>query len=165
MPTMRRPDPAKIRTAGRLISMIMGFILSFFQSLAGQLRSGHFTFQGWIISLALSIAISWLIGYFVPMGKISQKVCKKLKCPEGSLKARIAESAVSDLIFSPFITLANVFLAWRSIPPQSRPPFLPMVLSSLGISLLIGLILVFIFQPICKKLVLSRVFGNQGMER
>ena len=165
MQNMRGPEPAKMKTAGRLISMMMGLILSFFQSLAGQLRSGQFTFQGWIVSLALSIAASWLIGYIVPMGKVSKSICRKLKCPEGSLKARIAESAVSDLIFSPFITLANVLLAWRNIPPQARPPFLPMFLPSLGISLLIGFVLVFIFQPICKKFVLSRVFGNKGDAR
>ena len=161
MQTMRGPDPAKKRTAGRLISMMMGFILSFFQSLAGQLRSGHFSFSGWMISLALSIGISWLIGYIVPMGKVSRNICRKLKCPEGSLKARIAESAVSDLIFSPFITLANIFLARRNIPANAKPPFFSMYISSLLISLAIGFVLVFIFQPICKKFVLGRVFGNK----
>jgi len=161
MQTMRGPDPAKMRTAGRLISMMMGFILSFFQSLAGQLRSGHFSFSGWMISLALSIGISWLIGYIVPMGKVSRNICRKLKCPEGSLKARIAESAVSDLIFSPFITLANIFLARRNIPANAKPTFFSMYISSLLISLAIGFVLVFIFQPICKKFVLGRVFGNK----
>ena len=160
MQAMRGPDPAKMKKAGHLISMILGFILSFFQSLAGQLRSGRFTFSGWMVSLALSIAVSFLIGYIVPMGKVSQNICRKLKCPPGTLKARLAETAVSDLIFTPFITLANVFMAWRNIPAQAKPPFLPMYLSSLGISLVIGFVLVFIFQPIVKKYVLEKAIGK-----
>ena len=89
MQNMRGPDPAKMKTAGRLISMMMGLILSFFQSLAGQLRSGQFTFQGWIVSLALSIAVSWLIGYIVPMGKVSHRnnvtdqPADRLHCSDG----------------------------------------------------------------------------------
>ncbi|MBO7662498.1 MAG: hypothetical protein J6U01_03925 [Clostridia bacterium] len=157
-PNPGRPTPAQMKSAGRFISMLMGLILSFFQSLAGQLFSGHFTLPGWLISLALSICVSWLIGWIVPMGKVSQSLCQKLKCEPGSLKARLAETCVSDLIFTPFITLANVLLAWRNATAGgAKIPFLPMFLSSLGISLLIGFVLVFIFQPLCKKAVLGKM--------
>jgi hypothetical protein len=153
-----QPDPARMKSAGRCISMMMGLILSFFQSLASMLLSGHFTLPGWLISLALSVCVSWIIGWLVPMGKVSQSVCQKLKCEPGTLKARLAETLVSDLIFTPFITLANVLLAWRNATAGgAKIPFLPMFLPSLGISLLIGFVLVFIFQPICKKAVLSRM--------
>ena len=156
-----QPNPEMMKRAGQKISLLMGLILSFFQSLAGQLFSGHFSFPSWLISLALSIAVSWLIGYIVPMRKVSQNVCTSFHCPPRSLKARLLETLVSDLIFSPLITLVNVFLAYRSAVSQGAPVrFLPMYLSSLGISLVLGFILIFLFQPLCMKLVLRNHPGG-----
>ena len=151
-----QPNPEMMKKAGRKISMLMGLILSFFQSLSGQLFSGHFSFPSWLLSLALSIAVSWLIGYIVPMGKVSQNVCTSFRCEPRSLKTRLLETLVSDLIFSPVITLVNVLLAYRGAVSQGAPVrFLPMFLSSLGISLALGFVLIFIFQPLCKKWVLK----------
>ena len=159
----RQADPARMRAAGKAVGMMMGLVMSFFQSLAGQLSSGHFTFPGWIISLALSIAISWVIGYIVPMGKITKNVCTKLKCQPESLKARLAESLISDLLFSPLICLANILLAYRNAAAHGAKVSFPgMFLPSLGISLALGFVLAFIFLPICKKTVMSRVMKAGG---
>lgn len=154
---------AAMKAAGRKISLLMGLILSFFQSLAGQLFSGHFALPAWLISLAISIPVSWLIGFLVPMGKVSQQVCRKCKCRPGTLKARLAETLVSDLIFTPVLTLVNVTVAYRgAVSHGAKIRFLPMFLSSLGISLALGFVLVFVFQPLCRKWAMKGMPEGQG---
>ncbi len=157
-----QPNPAAMKSAGRKISLMVGIILSFFQSLIGQLRSGHFALPAWLLSLAVSIVVSFLISYVVPIRKIFQNVCTSWKCKPGTLKARLLETLVSDLVFTPLLTLVNVFIAWRGAVSQgARIPFLPMYLSSLWVSLLVGYVLAFFCQPLCMKLVLkNRPAGN-----
>lgn len=152
-----------MKRAGRRISLLMGLILSFFQSLAGQLSSGHFSLPGWLVSFALSVAVSWIIGFLVPMGKVGMSAARRAGFPEGSLKARLLQTLISDLIFSPFITLVNVTLAYRNARGQGAPVnFFGMLLPSLGISLALGFVLVFLFQPICMKLVMKGQGGSSG---
>ena len=145
-----------MKRTGRKVSLMMGVILSFFQSLAGQLRSGQFSVPGWLISLALSVAVSWIIGFLVPVGKVGMNAVCRAGLERDSLKARLLQTLVSDLIFSPVITLVNVILAYRNARGHGAPvSFFGMLLPSLGISLVLGFVLVFIFQPICMKLAMK----------
>ena len=131
------------------MSILMGLTLSFFQSLINILRSGHFTVPGWLISFVISAAVSLIISYAVPMKKVNDAVEKKFSLEPRSAKAHIAESLVSDLIYTPIMTLVMTFLAWRNASSAGAPvQFLPMFLNSLWLSLIVGFVLVYFLQPI-----------------
>ncbi len=158
---MMQPSPEKIRMMkkiGRTISICMGITLSFFLSLSGTLLSGHFTPAGWLISFVVSTAISLVIGCLVPMKLILDRVTAGMK--PGSLAAKCVESLISDVVYTPVITLAMVSLAHRIIaanaPAAHVPPFLPMFLHSLGAEMVIGFVLIFIFMPLFMALVMKK---------
>ena len=146
-----------MRKIGRKMSVLMGVTLSFFLSLQGNLLSGRFTVPAFLISFAASTAISLVIGFFVPMKKVGDGVCAALGLSPRTIPARCAESLVSDLIYTPVITLAMVALAWRMATSHgAQVPFLPMFLHSLGISMITGFVLIFIFMPLYMKLVVPK---------
>lgn len=148
-----------MKKAGRKISFLMGITLSFFLSLIGMTTAGHFVLQGWIISFVISTIISLIIGFIVPMKKVGDSVCSKLNMQPGRFSTRCMESLISDLIFTPIITLCMVGLAYsNAVSKGAQLKFLPMFLSSLAICMVAGFILIFIFTPIYIKL----VTGKQG---
>jgi len=149
-------NPEAMQQAGRKISLMMGLILSFFQSLIGNLTSGHFALPSWLLSFAISVAVSWVIGFLVPIGKLGMSAARKAGFAPGTLKARLLQACVSDCIFSPVISLVNVLLAYFNAKSHGAPVSFPgMYLPSLGLSLAAGFVLVFIFQPICAKIALK----------
>lgn len=162
------PEAAQAKKAvGRKMTLFLGLILSFFQPLVGQLTSGHFTIPGYLLSFAISAVIGLAIGFLVPIGRITRAASAKAKLPKGSLKARLLETMVSNLIFSPILSFVNVFLAYRNASahaPAGTVKFLPMYLPSLGIGLVLGFILVFIFQPLCLKWALKRSPATERRE-
>ncbi|MCR4908627.1 MAG: hypothetical protein K5985_07320 [Lachnospiraceae bacterium] len=85
------------------------------------------------------------------MKKLTDSLCAKCGIKGGTLNARLFESLISDLLYTPFITLSMVLLAWnmakRQAPPEAQIPFLPMFLHSLGLSLVIGYVLIFFLTP------------------
>ncbi|MBQ7679925.1 MAG: hypothetical protein IJT34_08765 [Butyrivibrio sp.] len=140
---------------GRRISLCMAFILSLCLSLTGNLTSGHFTVPGFLISFVLSFVISLVIGFFIPMGPLAEAVSMKLGCRPHSLPARLVESLVSDLIYTPVITLAMVGMAWRNATAQgAQIPFVPMFVRSLLISLVVAYVLIFLLQPVIVRMIL-----------
>ncbi len=151
-------DIKLMRRVGREISVLMGITLSFFLSLTGVLLSGHFTLLGWLISFAISTVISLLIGFIVPMKPLLDKVTGNMR--RGAFSTRCLESLISDLIYTPIITLAMVAFAYKNIashaPADQVPPFLPMFLISLAEEMVIGFILIFIFMPLYMRLVMKR---------
>lgn len=156
---------AKMKKVGMTVSVFMGVTLSFCLSLVGNLlgsrQSGAFSVPGWLISFVVSTIISLIIGFIVPMKKISDSIHAKNGGPR-SLKARLIDTLVSDLIYTPVITLAMVFLAYRNATAHgAQMPFLPMFLSSLVVSLIVAYILIFILMPVFLKLSL-KLNGIQG---
>ena len=148
---------------GRAMSIRMGIAMSFCLSLVGTLTSGHFTPVGFLISFVISSIISLLIGFIIPMGKVSEGARMKAKLERGSIPARLLETFISDLIYTPIITLAMVFFAYRMVIKQSggmaQPNFWGMFLPSLCICFVVGFILIFIVQPIFMKSVMKK-YGN-----
>ena len=144
-----------MKTIGIKMNILMGLTLSFFLSLIGTLfgtlRSGRpFPPVGWLISFFISLAVSLIIGFAVPMGRISRSVDKKLG--QHTLKAELLSSLISDLIYTPVITLLMVFLNYRQARAQgSQAPFIAMFLPSLALCLVVGYLLIFVFQPIFLK--------------
>ena len=148
-----------MKKIGRRMSILMGVSLSFCLSLLGNLTSGHFTLPGFLISFAVSTLISLIIGFLVPMKKVGDGLANALHLKPRSLPAHCAESFVSDLIYTPVITLAMVALAWKMAQSPlvgkiycTQMPFLPMFLHSLVLSMIVGYVLIFILMPVFFKL-------------
>ncbi len=142
----------QMRKIGRSMSIKMGITMSFCLSLIGMGTSGHFTVPGFLISFVVSTILSLIIGFVVPMGRISASACRALKLEQGSVPARIVETLISDLIYTPIMTLAMVGLAYNMAMRQSggkaQLNFAGMFFPSLVICLLAGLVIIFIIQPI-----------------
>ena len=142
-----------MKKIGRRMSILMGVSLSFCLSLLGNLTSGHFTLPGFLISFAVSTLISLIIGFLVPMKKVGDSLANALHLKPRSLPAHCAESFMSDLIYTPVITLAMVALAWKMATSHgAQMPFLPMFLHSLVLSMIVGYVLIFILMPVFFKL-------------
>ena len=141
----------KMKVIGRKMSIRMGILMSFSLALVGTLTSGHFTPVGFVISFFVSTVVSLVIGFVVPVGKLSGDFCRKRNLAPESLANRIVSSLISDLIYTPVITLVMVALAYRMAMIQSgnmaQIPFIPMFIRSLLICFPVGFVLIFIFMP------------------
>ena len=103
----------KMKKVGRLMSIYMGITLSFFLSLNGNLTSkGGFMPVLFVITFVVSLMISLIIGFIVPMGKISRGIHEKIHGPAGAF----VDALISDLIYTPIITLAMVTLVRKVVP-------------------------------------------------
>ena len=149
-----------MKKAGMKISVCMGLVMSFFLSLTGNLTSGHFTMPRFLLSFLISTIISLVIGFLVPMARINAGIEKRMGAAPGDIRARLLESLVSDLIYTPVITLAMVSLAYFTAMRQSggmaQLSFLPMFLKSLGICFVVGYILIFVFMPVFVKMFVQK---------
>ena len=151
-----------MKKIGRQISIRMGIVLSFFLSLVGNLASGHFALPGWLISFVISTMVSLIIGFLVPMKNVTEGASRKLGLQPGRIGTRCVESLVSDLIYTPIITLLMVAFAYfMAVRQGARLHFLPMFLSSLGLCMIVGFVLIFLLQPI----IMRRVFRSNGITR
>ena len=134
---------------GIWMSILMGVTMSFGLSLTGNLFSGQFTMQGFLLSFLVSTLISLVIGFLVPMKKVGDAAVRKAGIRPRSLGANLLTALISDLIYTPVITLVMVIMAYVNATSHgAQIPFLPMFLRSLLISLLVGYVLIFIFMPL-----------------
>ena len=153
-------DPKKMKKVGLFVSICMGIGMSFFLSLIGMGLSGHFTIPGWIISFLISTAVSLIIGFIVPMRKITEGAVRSLKLQPHSLVARCVESLISDIIYTPIMTFIMVFYAYRSAISHGAPAgslnLGGMFLGSVWICLGAGFLLIFILMPIFVKMAMKK---------
>ncbi|MBR1669862.1 MAG: hypothetical protein IJ695_04115 [Butyrivibrio sp.] len=160
----------KMKVIGRQMSLRMGLLMSFSLALVGTVTSGHFTIPGFLISFALSAVISIIIGFVVPVGKVSESFCRRRNLAPGTLPYKLASAFISDLIYTPVITLAMVCLAYFMAKKQSggmaQIPFLPMFLKSLVITFIVGFVLIYIFMPLfLNQLMKKHGIGPGGAPR
>ncbi|MCR5754970.1 MAG: hypothetical protein K6G30_09210 [Acetatifactor sp.] len=150
----------QMKKIGRQMGIRMGLLMSFCLALVGTLTSGHFTPIGFLLSFVISSVISILIGFLIPVGKVSGSICKRLKLEPGKLATRCVESLISDIIYTPVITLAMVAFAYNMAMKQSggmaEISFLPMFLHSLLICFVVGYVLIFIFMPMFLKQLMQK---------
>ena len=155
----------KMKKIGLGMSIRMGLLMSFCLSLVGTLSSGHFTVPGFILSFVVSTIISMIIGFVIPMGKVTNFLAGKLGLKQGTLPERFFSSFISDLIYTPIMTFCMVFLAYQMAMKQSggmaQLNLLAMFHPSLIICFIVGYILIFIFQPLFFKILMSRYAGNE----
>ena len=146
-----------MKKIGMQMSILMSVTLSLLLSLLGNALSGHFTVPGFLLSLVVGLFFSLAIGFLLPMQKVGSAACKKANIEFASMKGRLFTSLISDLIYSPIITLSNVVLGYRSaVAHGQNPPFVPMLLKSLIISLIVGYVLVLILTPLFLRLVMKK---------
>ena len=157
----------RMKVIGRKMSIRMGILMSFALALVGTLTSGHFTPVGFVVSFLVSTIVSLIIGFVVPVGKASGDFCRKRGLAPGSLANGIVSSLISDLIYTPLITLVMVALAYRMAMIQSgnmaQIPFIPMFLRSLAICFPVGFVLIFIFMPLFLKQLMKKENDGQGI--
>lgn len=142
-----------MKNIGLKMSLLMSVTMSFCLSLTGNLTSGHFTLMGFITSFLMSLVISFLIGFFVPMNKVNEKLFGNM---ERGLKRKCLETLISDLIYTPLITIAMIIMAYKQATSHgAKIPFVPMLLKALIISLVVGYIIIYIVQPLFLKLLMK----------
>ncbi|MBQ9695743.1 MAG: hypothetical protein IJV58_04865 [Oscillospiraceae bacterium] len=143
-----------MNTIGKHMNIAMGVALSFCLSLVGNLTSGHFTAGAFIASFLLSTDVSLIIGFCVPLRKITESACKHMQ--PGTFKRRCAESLISDLAYTPVMTLLMILLAWFGAARHGGSmPFVPALVKAEIISLIVGFVLIFIFQPLFLRQILK----------
>ena len=145
-----------MKKMGIQMSLMMGVTLSFCLSLTGLVSAGQFSVPALIINFLISFVISMIIGLLVPMKKVGDAAIAKAGIEPRTLKARLLESLLSDLIYTPIITICMILMARQKIPSDKLPPFVPMLIKSLVISLIVGYVLIFIFQPLFMKILMKK---------
>ncbi len=152
------------------MTILMGLTMSFVLSLVGTLLGGHFSIPGWIISFLVSLVISLIIGFVVPIKKVTDSACKKAGVEPASPKGNFLSALVSDLIYTPVITVIMVIVmingAKRNIPEevlaQGGGPSVARVLPiSLIVCLIVGWIVIAVIQPVYIKY-LTKNLGPGG---
>ena len=151
-----------VKKVGRSMSVCMALTLSLCLSIVGNLvgmiQSGRFDVIGFLIGFVVSMIISLIIGFIVPMGRIHGSLMKKFG---PGIFERYVESMISDLIYTPVMTFIMVLIAYFMAKSHgAEPPFLGMFLPSLGICIVVGYILIFIFQPLYMKLLMKKYGVN-----
>ncbi len=143
----------KMRRVGQTISLCMGITLSLCLSLFGNLRSGHFVWQQWLLSFGISLTISLAIGLSVPMKKINDSECRRHNLNPRAFSTHLLLSLISDAIFTPVITIVMVLFAYFSATRHGAQLNLPiMMITSILESYVVGYVLILIFTPLYTKL-------------
>ena len=145
-----------MKKIGRKMSMLMGVTLSFCMSLIGNITSGNFKVPAFVTSFLVSVVICLIIGFIVPIGKLGKGASGRLGLEEHSLGARCIESLVADLIFTPVMTVAMVSFAYMMAKKHDEAmPYVPALLRSLGIGLVLGFMLAFVLTPVYLKIAMK----------
>ena len=151
---------------GMEMNILMSVSMSLCLSLTGLLSSGQFTISGFFESFLISLVISFLLGIFISIPRIHEAVEKKFGLKRDSLSTRAIESLLSDLIYTPLMSVIMITLAWITARTHgANPPLLMMLLKGLGLSLITAYLLIFLFEPLFLKVVLKHNKVPVGMVR
>ena len=157
------PDQKQLKIAGFKISFMMALVMSLCLSVVGNLTARRpegtpaiAIISGILFSFVISFVISLIIGLLIPIRRITSFILKKMELEEGKFETRLIESLISDIIYTPVITLVMTGLAYNSAMKASNGlaqlDYSTMFLGSLGICMIAGYILIFIFQPLFIKM-------------
>lgn len=145
----------------RLMTILMGFSMSLVLSLVGTVSGGHFTVPSWGISFGISLVISLFIGFIVPVKRVCDGFCDLCKVNPNSMKGNLLGGVISDLIYTPIITVIMVYImvsnAAKHAPAGVMPPMQIIMVKSLIITLLVGYVVIIVLQPIFIKLLTRRM--------
>ncbi|MCR5277851.1 MAG: hypothetical protein K6E19_00240 [Lachnospiraceae bacterium] len=149
-----------MRKVGIRMSILMGITLSLFLSVTNVVMSGHFSWSILLIDIAVAMVVSISLGLVIPMGKLNMSLDKSMGFKPGTIKARLVETFVSDLIYTPIVTVImiifNYILITSHVPEGVVIPMAPMMAKGFAVSFVVGYVLIFIFQPLFQKLVFKK---------
>ena len=138
------------------MGLLMGFSMSFVLTLVGMSSAGKLTLPGFLLSFTVSFLISILAGKIIPAKRIAAEWTRKLNLEPGSLKARLLDALVTDLAYSPFMTLVMVSIAYfQATSHGAKIPFIPMLLKSELISFAMAFVLGFVLPPLFVKILMK----------
>ena len=141
---------------GIFLSVSLSFVLSLVGTLLGTRNNGRFSVVTWLITFAASTFITMVLGLIIPIGRAAKAVSKSFKLKENGIPARLVETLVADIIYTPIISFLMVFIA-RSFaiangaPPQALKLGNMFLLSFPGV-FATGYVFIFIFVPLFEKL-------------
>lgn len=140
-----------------LMSVYMGFVMSIFMTITGvcvgmlpNVLQHRIPPQAMISSLIsgffISFAISMMIGFVVPMHSITGSATKNM---EPGFGKRCVETLISDVIYTPVISVVMVAFAYMSNNKNGEggPSFFMMLIPSLIACFIVGFIIIFLVQP------------------
>ena len=149
-----------MRKIGLFMSLLMGITMSFVLSLTGTLVGGHFTIPAWLLSFGASLILSLIIGFIIPIKPLSDGLSHAFHIKDRSFGKNLFDSFISDLLYTPALSAAMVFLARSHIPVEHRPPFATLYIPSLIVTFIVGWIVIFIVQPLFLKRLLKKYAPN-----
>ena len=153
---------------GKRISLEMGLLMSVTLSLClsatGLLSAGQFSVPALLINFGVSFVISMIVSLLVPMNKVTAAADRKFGFQPGKLSTRFFETFISDIIYTPILTVAMVTIAYfhakseipAGAPAGAGPKYGPMLGKGLIISLLVAYVIIFIVMPIFLKFVMKK---------
>lgn len=149
-----------MKKIGILMNVLMGLTMSFILSFVGTFAGGHFTLPGWLISFGISLVISLIIGFIVPIKKLGDMFCAKCKVKAESFKGTLLSAIISDLIYTPVITVIMVCImvgnAAKHAPAGQGPSIAKVLPGSLLLCLAVGYVVIVIIQPLFLKMLLNK---------
>ena len=96
------------------------------------------------------------------MNRITTDLIRKLKFQKGSLKCRLFETLISDLLMSPLMTLIMVCFAYRqAVSHGAEIPFGPMLLKAEILSFVVAYVALFFLTPLFLKYSLKKAGISQ----
>ena len=157
---------SKMRLMGALISMLHGLILGIVFSTIGILKStGKIIIPAIIVSALISVVITGIIGFFIPIKLVSDKLAEKMKVtPEQKdfgLKYSLIQALVGDTLFTPLMVF--VFIA-KNVG-LGNPAFGMAFLSSLLLDYVIAYVICFLLAPIVGKIMSSVMSKNPPVKQ
>ena len=163
----RGPNLAQMRAVGLRISFMMALWMSFTLSIFGTATAERPAGMplapiiiGWFGSFILSFVVSFGICFVVPMGKINAALGQKLHLTPHKMTTHAIETFVSNLIYTPLMTAVMVTFAFFVLmPPDHKPPFLPMFVGSQIACFVFGYLMIFIAMPFIAK----KAFKSTGI--
>jgi len=154
---------------GLLMSMFMGSVMGLVFTIFAQLKNqGRIMPVGIIISILISIVISLIIGLIIPVRNVTSWTCKLFKIrPDKKLAVGIASAFAFDIIFTPLNCIVNMWygmaMSLKELPPTVEnifqkmafcvklDYFIPALISTLLIDLIIGFFLTLLVTPFINK--------------
>ncbi len=143
------------------IGMLMGLVFTLFAQLKNQQQIIP---MGILTAILISAVISFLLGLVIPVKRITDWACRKIKItPAKRLPFLLVNAFVSNIIFTPLNCCVNMWygmaMGLTDVPSDvtnifqrmafcaGLPQFLPALLTSLLTSLIMGYVLCVIVLP------------------
>lgn len=150
----------KMKKVGFHMNILMGFVISLCLSTTNTMAAEKPDMYTWLISFGTSALISFAVSFIIPIRKIEGGALHALKIKERTLPAKLISTFISDLIYTPFLTLAMIALVRMIVTKASNghahfPPFPIMFIKSFIFSFVVAYCIIYIFQPLILRFVLK----------